>query len=70
MRAREKGVKLEIRGKSWDVYKQILYRSVRINKIFENKYIKAIFYIVKIPSSMNTYFIFILQKMERTVVHF
>lgn len=70
MRAREKGVKLEIRGKSWDVYNQILYRSVRINKIFENKYIKAIFYIVKVPSSMNTYFIFILQKMERTLVHF
>lgn len=70
MRAREKGVKLEIRGKSWDVYNQILYRSVRINKIFENKYIKAIFYIVKVPSSMNTYFIFILQKMERTLVNF
>lgn len=70
MRAREKGVKLRIRGRSWDEYNQILYRSVRINKIFENKYIKAIFYIVKIPSSMNTYFIFILQKMERTLVHF
>lgn len=70
MRAREKGVKLRIRGRSWDEYNQILYRSVRINKIVENKYIKAIFYIVKIPSSMNTYFIFILQKMERTLVHF
>lgn len=70
MRAREKGVKLRIRGRSWDEYNQILYRSVRINKIFENKYIKAIFYIVKVPSSMNTYFIFILQKMERTLVHF
>lgn len=70
MRPRKKGVKLRIRGRSWDDYNQILYRSVRINKIFENKYIKAIFYIVKVPSSMNTYFIFILQKMERTLVHF
>lgn len=32
--SKEIGVKLRIRGRSWDESNQILNRSVRINKIF------------------------------------